>query len=70
MYGGTVTAGPLPGGGFGVTARLPCPQAAPREADGESAVDESAVAEEEETVVAETVVAEIVAASALSGDAR
>jgi signal transduction histidine kinase len=25
MYGGTIHAGPLPGGGFGVTARIPCP---------------------------------------------
>jgi signal transduction histidine kinase len=29
MYGGTVQAGPLPGGGFGVLARLPCAQRAP-----------------------------------------
>jgi signal transduction histidine kinase len=28
MYGGTVQTGPLPGGGFGVTAHLPCPTAA------------------------------------------
>jgi signal transduction histidine kinase len=27
MYGGTVQAGRLPGGGFGVTAHLPCPNA-------------------------------------------
>lgn len=27
MYGGTVQAGPLQGGGFGVTAHLPCPSA-------------------------------------------
>ena len=28
MYGGTVQAGPLAGGGFGVIARLPCTQQA------------------------------------------
>jgi signal transduction histidine kinase len=28
MYGGTVQAGPLEGGGFGVVAHLPCPQTA------------------------------------------
>jgi signal transduction histidine kinase len=29
MYGGTVQAGPLAGGGFGVVARLPCPEQLP-----------------------------------------
>jgi signal transduction histidine kinase len=32
MYGGTVTAGPLPGGGFRVRAWMPCPQ--PPASDG------------------------------------
>jgi signal transduction histidine kinase len=33
MYGGTVQAGPLAGGGFGVVAHLPCPQPAGRPSD-------------------------------------
>jgi signal transduction histidine kinase len=32
LYGGTVTSGPLPNGGFGVTARLPCPSVSAVEA--------------------------------------
>jgi signal transduction histidine kinase len=32
MYGGTVQAGPLAGGGFGVVARLPCPVVTPARA--------------------------------------
>jgi signal transduction histidine kinase len=44
MYGGTVQAGPLPGGGFGVTAHLPCPSLAAGMRDRRTA-DELAPAE-------------------------
>ncbi|MGO8959571.1 MAG: sensor histidine kinase [Streptosporangiaceae bacterium] len=36
MYGGTIQAGPLAGGGFGVVARLPCPAAGPARVDADA----------------------------------
>jgi len=51
MYGGTVQAGPLPGGGFGVTAHLPCPSTAEarserRRIEQDQLVQDERVAEE------------------------
>jgi signal transduction histidine kinase len=47
MYGGTVQAGPLPGGGFGVTAHLPCPSAADAQGtDQDQTAQDERVAEE------------------------
>jgi signal transduction histidine kinase len=42
MYGGTVHAGPLPHGGFGVRAWLPCPQSARSALSGEVPAEPSA----------------------------
>ena len=47
LYGGTVRAGPLPGGGFGVTARLPCPMVTPKASRaGESLPEDSVLADD------------------------
>jgi signal transduction histidine kinase len=46
MYGGTVQAGRLPGGGFGVTAHLPCP--AGRDQPGQAAGDSGQTAEHDQ----------------------
>jgi signal transduction histidine kinase len=59
MYGGTVQAGPLPGGGFGVTAHLPCPSASDGRGAHRDALEDVLVQDELEPGTGEPVAARL-----------
>jgi signal transduction histidine kinase len=59
MYGGTVQAGPLPGGGFGVTAHLPCPSTADGRGAHRDAAEDIPVQDELELQTEEPVAARL-----------